>query len=236
VYERFTDRARKVMQLANQEALRLNHESVGTEHILLGLLKEGGGVAANVLKNLEIDFRVARLEVEKVVPAGRERVRVCKLPMTPPAKKAIEYAVEEARGLGHHCVGTEHLLLGLLREQEGVAGLILIKLGAGTTRLRSEVMALLGGEVPDDIDELADAEFDALPPGVRQALDELNRQIGRLQWDKEEAVANQQFEAAAALQVAIRKLTEQKRTLAASDGPVDDRIKRHSHDVRERGE
>jgi ATP-dependent Clp protease ATP-binding subunit ClpC len=224
------------MQLANQEALRLNHESVGTEHILLGLVKEGGGVAANVLKNLDIDFRAARLEIEKVVPAGPARVRTRKLPLTPPARKAIEYAADESRGLGHHYVGTQHLLLGLLREQEGVAGLILIKLGAGTTRLVSEVMTLLGGEVPDDIDELADAEFDALPPGVRQALDELNRRIGRLHWEKEEAVANQQFEAAAALQVAIRNLTEQKRTLAAPGRLVDDRIKRSSPDVRERGD
>src|SRR6476620_8550480 len=116
MYERFTDRARKVMQLANQEAQRFNHEYIGTEHILLGLVKEGSGVAANVLKNLDVDLRKIRLEVEKIVqtgPGGR-RVVLGRLPHTPRAQKAIEYAVEEARSLKHNHVGTEHLLLGLL--------------------------------------------------------------------------------------------------------------------------
>src|SRR5262249_57615040 len=121
MFERFTDRARKVMQLANQEAQRFNHEYVGTEHVLLGLIKEGSGVAANVLKNLEVDLRKIRNEVEKIVQAGPDMVTMGKLPQTPRAKKVIEYAIEEARNLNHNYVGTEHLLLGLLREQEGVA-------------------------------------------------------------------------------------------------------------------
>ena len=121
MYERFTDRARKVMQLANQEAQRFNHEYIGTEHILLGLVKEGSGVAANVLKNLDIDLRKIRLEVEKIVQSGPDMVTMGKLPQTPRAKKVIEYSIEEARNLNHNYVGTEHLLLGLLREQEGVA-------------------------------------------------------------------------------------------------------------------
>src|SRR5262249_47351410 len=121
MYERFTDRARKVMQLANQEAQRFNHEYIGTEHILLGLVKEGSGVAANVLKNLDVDLRKIRLEVEKIVQSGPDMVTMGKLPQTPRAKKVIEYAMEEARNLNHNYVGTEHLLLGLLREQEGVA-------------------------------------------------------------------------------------------------------------------
>src|SRR5438105_5853496 len=97
MYERFTDRARKVMQLANQEAQRFNHEYIGTEHILLGLVKEGTGVAANVLKNLDIDLRKIRLEVEKIVQAGTDMVTMGKLPQTPRAKKVIEYSIEEAR-------------------------------------------------------------------------------------------------------------------------------------------
>ena len=114
MYERFTDRARKVMQLANQEAQRFNHEYIGTEHVLLGLVKEGSGVAANVLKNLDVDLRKIRLEVEKIVQAGPDMVTMGKLPQTPRAKKVIEYAMEEARNLNHNYVGTEHLLLGLL--------------------------------------------------------------------------------------------------------------------------
>src|SRR6478752_5990925 len=129
MYERFTDRARKVMQLANQEAQRFNHEYIGTEHILLGLVKEGSGVAANVLKNLDVDLRKIRLEVEKLVQSGPEMVTMGKLPQTPRAKKVIEYSMEEARNLNHNYVGTEHILLGLLREQEGVAAQVLMNLG-----------------------------------------------------------------------------------------------------------
>src|SRR5438445_6774944 len=121
MYERFTDRSRKVMQLANQEAQRFNHEYIGTEHLLLGLVKEGSGVAANVLKNLDIDLRKVDLEIEKFVQLGPNRVTMSKLPQTPRAKKVIEFALEEA----HSYVGTEHLLLGLLREQEGVAAQVL---------------------------------------------------------------------------------------------------------------
>jgi ATP-dependent Clp protease ATP-binding subunit ClpC len=144
MYERFTDRARKVMQLANQEAQRFNHEYIGTEHILLGLVKEGTGVAANVLKNLDIDLRKIRLEVEKIVQAGPDMVTMGKLPQTPRAKKVIEYSIEEARNLNHNYVGTEHLLLGLLREQEGVAAQVLMNLGLKLEDVREEVLNLLG--------------------------------------------------------------------------------------------
>src|SRR6266446_6115544 len=144
MYERFTDRARKVMQLANQEAQRFNHEYIGTEHILLGLVKEGSGVAANVLKNLDIDLRKIRLEVEKIVQAGPDMINMGKLPLTPRAKKVIEYSVEEARNLNHNYVGTEHLLLGLLREQEGVAAQVLMNLGLKLEDVREEVLNLLG--------------------------------------------------------------------------------------------
>jgi ATP-dependent Clp protease ATP-binding subunit ClpC len=144
MYERFTDRARKVMQLANQEAQRFNHEYIGTEHMLLGLVKEGTGVAANVLKNLDVDLRKIRLEVEKLVQSGPEMITMGKLPQTPRAKKVIEYSMEEARNLNHNFVGTEHILLGLLREQEGVAAQVLMNLGLKLEEVRDEVLSLLG--------------------------------------------------------------------------------------------
>ena len=117
MYERFTDRARQVMSLANQEAQRFNHEFTGTEHILLGLVKEGTGVATNVLKNLDVDLDKIRREVEKIITAGPDKVTTSYLPHTPRAKKVIEYAIEEAPFLNHNYIGTEHLLLGLLKEE-----------------------------------------------------------------------------------------------------------------------
>ena len=147
MFERFTDRARKVMALANQEAQRFNHEYIGTEHILLGLVKEGSGVGANVLKNLDVDLRKVRLEVEKLVKSGPDMVTMGKLPQTPRAKKVIEYAIEEARNLNHNYVGTEHLLLGLLREHEGVAAQVLMNLGLKLEDVREEVLNLLGAGV-----------------------------------------------------------------------------------------
>ena len=147
MFERFTDRARKVMALANQEAQRFNHEYIGTEHILLGLVKEGSGVGANVLKNLDVDLRKVRLEVEKLVKSGPDMVTMGKLPQTPRAKKVIEYAIEEARSLNHNYVGTEHLLLGLLREHEGVAAQVLLNLGLKLDEVREEVLNLLGAGV-----------------------------------------------------------------------------------------
>lgn len=114
MFEKFTDRARKVMQLANQEAQRHRHDYIGTEHILLGLTREGGGVAFKALQHLGIDATRIRLEVEKLVTPGSEMITIGKLPQTPRAKKAIERAMEAARDLGHNYVGTEHLLLGLI--------------------------------------------------------------------------------------------------------------------------
>jgi ATP-dependent Clp protease ATP-binding subunit ClpC len=150
MYERFTDRARKVMQLANQEAQRLNHEYIGTEHILLGLVKEGSGVAANVLKNLDIDLRKVREEIERLVARSLDVSTPGKLPQTPRAKKVTEYAIEEARNLNHNYVGTEHILLGLLREEEGVAAQVLMNLGLRLEDVREEVLNLLGHNMETD--------------------------------------------------------------------------------------
>jgi len=147
MFERFTDRARKVMALANQEAQRFNHEYIGTEHILLGLVKEASGVGANVLKNLDVDIKKLRLEIEKLVKSGPDMVTMGKLPQTPKAKKVIEYAIEEARALNHNYVGTEHILLGLLRETEGIAAQVLMNLGLKLEDVRQEVLNLLGAGV-----------------------------------------------------------------------------------------
>src|SRR5687768_11739217 len=147
MYERFTDRARKVMQLANQEAHHFNHDYIGPEHILLGLVKEGSGVAANVLKNLGIDLRKIRLKIDKIVQARPDMITMGKLPQTLRAKKVIEYAIEEARNLNHNYVGTEHLLLGLLHDHDGVAAQVLMNLGLKLEEVREEVLNLLGAGV-----------------------------------------------------------------------------------------
>jgi ATP-dependent Clp protease ATP-binding subunit ClpC len=149
MFERFTDRARKVMALANQEAQRFNHEYIGTEHILLGLVKEGSGVGATVLKNLDVDIKKLRFGVEKLVKSGPDMVTMGKLPQTPRAKKVIEYAIDEARSLNHNYVGTEHILLGLLRETEGIAAQVLMDLGLKLEDVRQEVLNLLGAGVDD---------------------------------------------------------------------------------------
>jgi ATP-dependent Clp protease ATP-binding subunit ClpC len=177
MFERFTDRARKVMALANQEAQRFNHEYIGTEHILLGLVKEGSGVGANVLKNLDVDLRKVRLEVEKLVKSGPETVTMGKLPQTPRAKKVIEYAIEEARNLNHNYVGTEHLLLGLLREQDGVAAQVLMNLGLRLEDVREEVLNLLGAS--DEAEEAAGAAPGEQKKGKSKtpALDSFGRDL-----------------------------------------------------------
>jgi ATP-dependent Clp protease ATP-binding subunit ClpC len=149
VYERFTDRAKRVMQLAEREALRFGHEFIDTEHVLLGLIAEGAGVGANVLLMMGLDLRKIRHAVEKLteyVPGGEEIMG--RLPHTPRTKKVLEYAHEEAREFEHHYVGTEHLLLGLVREQEGLAAQALTNLGLKLDDVRETVWNLLGRHVP----------------------------------------------------------------------------------------
>ena len=143
MYERFTDRARKVFQLANQEAIRFNHEYIGTEHILLGLIKEGSGVAANVLKNLDLDLRKLRDKIEERSMRGPDEIPTSKLPQTPRAKKVVEGAIEAARERHHNYVGTEHILIGLLREEEGIAAQVLNDFGVIEDAL-NDVDNLLG--------------------------------------------------------------------------------------------
>ena len=144
--DRLTERARKVMAMGEQEARRLNHEYLGVEHILLGLLEEGSGVGANVLMNLGVDLREVRKAVEKLVKPGPDMVAAGKLPQTPLAKKAMESAIEEARNLGHNYVGSEHLLLGLMRVEDGVAAKVIAKFGVTVENARAEVLSVLGAE------------------------------------------------------------------------------------------
>src|SRR5688572_15788587 len=179
MFERFTDRARKVMALANQEAQRFNHEYIGTEHILLGLVKEGSGVGANVLKNLDVDLRKVRLEVEKLVKSGPDMVTMGKLPQTPRAKKVIEYAIEEARNLNHNYVGTEHLLLGLLREHDGVAAQVLMNLGLKLEEVREEVLNLLGAGVESE-EPQAQEKTSSKGKSKTPALDSFGRDLTEL--------------------------------------------------------
>ncbi len=213
MYERFTDRARKVMQLANQEAQRFNHEYIGTEHILLGLVKEGSGVAANVLKNLEVDLRKIRLEVEKLVQSGPEMVTMGKLPQTPRAKKVIEYSMEEARNLNHNYVGTEHILLGLLREQEGVAAQVLMNLGLKLEEVREEVLNLLGHGTQAEGSERSGREGSASESSSSRggksktpALDSFGRDLTELARQKKlDPVIGRQTEIERAIQVLCRR-------------------------------
>src|SRR5579884_1443854 len=141
-FEKFTERARHVLALAQEEAQRFRHNYIGTEHLLLGLIREGEGIAARVLRNTGVDLADVRQAVEKIIGRGEHFV-VGEIGLTPRAKKVIELAVMEARYLDHHYVGTEHLLLGLIREGEGIAAGVLENLGIKLERVRREVLAEL---------------------------------------------------------------------------------------------
>lgn len=147
-FSKFTERARKVILLAKEEAKRFNHDYIGTEHILLGLVKEGEGVAAAVLNSLGLDSENIRSEVEKMVQPGVGPVVVGDIPFTPSAKKVIELAMDEARNLGHNYIGTEHLLLGLIREGDSIAAQVLLNIGLDLKSVRDEILNLLGSSVP----------------------------------------------------------------------------------------
>jgi ATP-dependent Clp protease ATP-binding subunit ClpC len=185
MFDRFTDRARKVMGLARQEAQRFNHDYIGTEHILLGLVQEGSGVAASVLKNLEIDLKKIRHEVEKLVNTGTTMVTMGQLPFTPRAKKVLELSLEEASNLGHTYIGTEHLLLGLIRENEGIAAQVLRNLKVKLEDVRDEVLELLGaepsepdaGEEPSEIGATSGSSGQPSGKSKTPALDAFGRDL-----------------------------------------------------------
>ncbi|MBM7025627.1 Clp protease N-terminal domain-containing protein, partial [Clavibacter zhangzhiyongii] len=144
MFERFTDRARRVVVLAQEEAKMLNHNYIGTEHILLGLIHEGEGVAAKALESLGISLDAVREQVQDIIGQGQQQP-TGHIPFTPRAKKVLELSLREALQLGHNYIGTEHILLGLIREGEGVAAQVLVKLGADLNRVRQQVIQLLSG-------------------------------------------------------------------------------------------
>ncbi len=145
MFDRFTERVRKVIQLAREEAMRFNHDYIGTEHLLLGLVKEGEGIASAALANLGVDLKTLRLEVEKLVEQGPATVSVGEIPFNPQAKKVLELSVEEARKFGHNYIGTEHLLLGLIKEGEGIAAHVLDNMKVDVEKVQREIVKLLGG-------------------------------------------------------------------------------------------
>lgn len=143
MFERFTEKAIKVIMLAQEEARRLGHNFVGTEQLLLGLIGEGTGIAAKTLKMMDVGLKDARVEVEKIIGRGSGFVAV-EIPFTPRGKRVLELAWDEARQLGHNYIGTEHLLLGVIREGEGVAVRVLENLNVDVTKVRTHVVRLMG--------------------------------------------------------------------------------------------
>ena len=173
MFERLTDRARRVMELAEQEARRFNHEYIGTEHILLGLVEEAGGRGANVLKTSGVDLNKVRLEVEKLVKSGPDPVAKGKLPSTPRAKEVVKHALKEAKRLHHNYIGTEHLLVALLLEGEGVAAQVLMNLGIELENVRREVSRLLAVQQTSGTTE--DQELSGPAPANSQTLEYVQR-------------------------------------------------------------
>src|SRR5205809_5151005 len=222
MFERFTDRAQRVVVLAQEEARTLNHNYIGTEHLLLGLVREGEGVAAKVLESLGISLDEVPQQVEEIIGQGQE-APPGHIPFTPRAKKVMELAQREANDLGHSYIGTEHLLLGLAREGEGVAAQVLVKLGADLARARQQTIQLLHGPAGSVVlrqgrrlgsrarARLLDdalARIDALDRriaaierwvGMRPDLGALDDQIAQVRREKEPAIDAQDFETAAAL-------------------------------------
>ena len=216
VFERFTDRARRVVVLAQEEARMLNHNYIGTEHILLGLIHEGEGVAARALESLGVSLETVRLQVEEIIGQGQEAPSG-HIPFTPRAKKVIELAGREAQDLGHNYIGTEHLLLGLIREGDGVAAQVLARLGVDLAAARLQVTGLLHGRAGSVLlsqrprrgrrerDRLFDdalARIDALDRqlaaierwiGMRPDLGDIDQQIVQVRRDKEAAIDTQRL-------------------------------------------
>jgi len=201
MFNRFTERARKVILLAKEEAKRFNHDYIGTEHILLGLIREGEGVAAAVLASMGLNSEKIRLEVEKFVQPGPTTIISGDIPFTPRAKKVIELAMDEARSLGHNYIGTEHLLLGLIKEGEGVAAQVLVSMGLDLEKVRMEIMSLLGSSVPG-----FEGAQDKMKRGKTPALDSFGRDLTKLAKDtKLDPVIGRQNEIERVVQILSRR-------------------------------
>jgi ATP-dependent Clp protease ATP-binding subunit ClpA len=195
MFNRFTDRAKKVMSLARQEAQRFNHDYIGTEHILLGLILEGTGAAANILKkDMGLELATIRADVEKILRAGPSIVPLGQLPLTPGSKKVLEHSMAEAGNLGNNYIGTEHILLGLIAENEGIAAHVLLDRGAKLGDVRIHVMrhareytARDRGLLPEDMAQpLAHMQGSDLPATDTQIL---TAAIGILRRKGREALA-----------------------------------------------
>jgi len=224
MFERFTDRARRVIVLAQEEARMLYHGYIGTEHILLGLIHEGDGVAARALESLGIRLDAVRQQVEEIIGQG-EQAPTGHIPFTPRAKKVLELAQREALQLGHEYIGTEHILLGLIREGDGVAAQVLVKLGADLNRVRQRVILLIGGKQPEQGRGVgvrgteAQARLDAVE-GRLAALEQrvgagpdtadLDEQIERVRGERHAAVNAQEYEQAASLRDREQELLSSK--------------------------
>ncbi|MDR1152206.1 MAG: AAA family ATPase, partial [Bifidobacteriaceae bacterium] len=175
MFERFTDRARRVIVLAQEEARLLNHNYLGTEHILLGLIHEGEGVAAKALESMNISLEAVRAQVQDIIGEGQQAPSGSHIPFTPRAKRVLELTLREALQLGHNYIGTEHILLGLIREGEGVAAQVLTKLGADLARVRQQVIELLSGYQGKDQVSVGGAS-DQTPAGSA-VLDQYGRNL-----------------------------------------------------------
>ena len=199
MFERFTERARQVVVLAQDEARLLKHNYIGTEHLLLGLLREEEGLAARVLESLDITVEEVRDQVARIVGYGDE-VASGQIPFTPRAKKVLELSLREALSLGHNYIGTEHVLLGLVREGEGVAVRILLDFDADAEKIRNEIIRMLSGPgvegaVGGAVDVEAMESNLTSPPIAEDAIAELER----LRAEKEQAIEAQEFDRAASL-------------------------------------
>ena len=181
MFERFTDRARRVVVLAQDEARMLNHNYIGTEHILLGLLHEGEGVAAKALESLGISLDAVRQQVEEIIGQGQQAPSG-HIPFTPRAKKVLELSLRESLQLGHNYIGTEHILLGLIREGDGVAAQVLVRLGADRNRVRQQVIQLLHGHQGKEPVSARSAERQLrLLPAVRARLEEVEHRLAAIE-------------------------------------------------------
>lgn len=195
MFERFTERARKVIILAREEAIRLGHNFVGTEHLLLGLVREGDGLATAILKKLNVNLTTLKGEVEKIVSVGSQTTPAGEVPFTPQAKKVLEYAISEARSMGHNYIGTEHLLLGLIREGEGIASLVLRDFGVTIPAAKAQAQELLGEQATK-----------ATGTGRTPALDEFGLDLtGMARQGKLDPVIGRQAEIERVIQILSRR-------------------------------
>jgi ATP-dependent Clp protease ATP-binding subunit ClpC len=250
VFERFTDRARQVVVLAQEEARMFNHNYIGTEHILIGLIREDGGVAAKGLKSLGISVDAVRQQVEGIIGIG-EQEPSGHIPFTPRAKKVLELSLRESMQLGDGYIGTEHILLGLIREGDGVAAQVLVQLGVDLNLVRQQVIQRMHGFQGEDEAGSVRAvqrpgllgRIDAIERrlsvveqriGARPDLHELDQQIAQVRRDKQAAIDSQDFENSVALRDREKQLLDDKAARQREEAALpslSDGIESLSHEI-----